>query len=187
MTEVGLRIQEEALELSSPTEVFPEVREESPEDCIIVACELIADAKVAVFQMTCCGDRPWPVDMTDLSIFLIQVRDLLVSIMSGSGSFEIQMYEQTTQAILTFTRKGQALEVHCSPMGPTSGASKFATEDDIVLVGAFVLMIRQVVDAFVSCCERVCPYLLGAPGMSEWVREVRRGIEGNLAASGTPA
>jgi hypothetical protein len=81
MFELSLHVQQDALAAALPGEVSDTYSLDTAEVQLVAACELIADAGVADFQLACCGAQRWPVDVrTDLSVFLEQLQALLHSL-----------------------------------------------------------------------------------------------------------
>src|SRR6185503_18749768 len=106
------QIQRESLEAAQPGQVSADYELSTAEAQLMAACELMADAAVADFRLSCCGERSWPVDVrTDLSVFLGQSVGMLQALVDEAPSFRLEMYEQGIETALVFRLMGDRLHV----------------------------------------------------------------------------
>jgi len=177
MFELTLQLHPSALATAQPGQPGDEYELETVEAQLMAACELIADASVADFQLRCCGEHSWPVDVrTDLSILLEQFQELLQALHEEAPSFRLRMYEQGIETVLAFTRTGDMLQVRCEPL-LAGGENRFGAHDEVLHVKALVHAVAGVLSAFIQCCKRVCPQLLTLPELRDW----RKLVESQVA------
>lgn len=166
-------------------ELDPELELDSVPGLLLIACELIQEAKAASFTLRCGGAQPWPVEIQgELSMILEALVPALEALRSGAGSFRFELTEQGVETALEFTRVGETLEVRAVDLFDAR-PSRFGSEVERVELGALVQQLHAVVEAFVAAVRRVCPALIDEDTFRMWLRDVRRLIA-ELKHRGTP-
>jgi len=175
MFNIGLDVDRVALAAVKTAAVPDEVELETGVAQIAVACDLVADAEVAKFRLTCGGSKPWPVDVrTDLSVLLEQCPNIFRALAEREPGFQLRMYEQGIETVLSFARGAEVLTVIGRPLVP-GGTSRYASDQaEEVSVEMFLRCITDVVAGFVECCAVVCPHLLAMPEFVEWKSAIGR-------------
>jgi len=179
MFDISLQVRRDVLAKAQPGHVGNEYELLSLEAQIAAACELLQESKVAEFRVVLCSEEPWPVDTwLDLASFLEQVTGVLGMIDTGARMFRVEMWEEGIEAMIVLHRVGDMLRIHCAHRTAQRRLPFIAPGAETLVPAAQVaFQIGQLVQAFVECCDRVCPQILALGAMQLWRREVARRVE----------
>lgn len=168
-------------------ELDPELELDSVPGLLLIACELIQEAKAASFTLRCGGAQPWPVEIQgELSMILEALVPALNALRSGAPTFRFELTEPGVETALEFTRVEETLEVRAVDLFDAR-PSRFGSEVERVELGTLVQTLHVVVEAFVAAVRRVCPALIDEDTFRMWLRDVRRLIaELKPRAAGSP-
>lgn len=176
MFKIALQIDQEALATAAAGKIGDEYEIEGDLDAqILAACDIIAEAQVAQFHLTCCGVQPWPVAVwLDLGILLQQVSPLLEAL-NANNKFRLEFFDQGIESVLVFSPSGRQSQIDCESFW--GGQSRFGGQQELVNIESVARAMRDIVDGFIECCKHICPQLLEQPELAAWRHDVRCRIE----------
>lgn len=176
MFRIALQINQESLTTAAAGTISDEYEIEGDLDAqILAACDMIAEAQVAQFHLTCCSEQPWPVAVwLDLGILLQQVNPLLDAL-KANEEFRLEFFDQGIESVLVFSPLGRQVRINCESFW--GGQCRFGGQQELVGIESVSRALKDITDGFIECCKYVCPQLLEQPELAAWRHDVRYRVE----------